>query len=72
MSDVYAVKFTDTVLFPADRICHGEDSSAILSLLNIDIASMHLYPEYWSFCTSCAPHPCDPPLPRITKGMHTK
>ncbi|EIE23749.1 glycoside hydrolase [Coccomyxa subellipsoidea C-169] len=51
-TDVYAAKFTDTVLFPADRICHGEDSSAILSLPNIDIASMHIYPEYWSFCTS--------------------
>ncbi len=61
-TDVYAAKFTDTVLFPADRICHGEDSSAILSLPNIDIASMHIYPEYWSFCTSCAPHPRDPPL----------
>lgn len=56
-SDFYSVKFLDTVLFPADRICHGEDSSAILSLPSIDLASMHLYPEYWSFCTSCAALP---------------
>ena len=39
-TDVSAVRFLDTVLFPAARICHGEDSSAILSLKNIDLASM--------------------------------
>lgn len=39
-TDVTAVRFLDTVLFPAARICHGEDSSAILSLKNIDLASM--------------------------------
>ncbi|CAL8472233.1 g11775 [Coccomyxa elongata] len=51
-SDTYAVTFLDIVLFPADRICHGEDFSAILGLPSIDMASMHIYPEYWSFCTS--------------------
>lgn len=39
-TDMSAVKFYDTVLFPAARICHGEDSSAILSLPHIDMASM--------------------------------
>ena len=50
-TDMYTSKFLDTVLFPAARICNGEDSSAILSLPHIDLASMHIYPEYWSFCT---------------------
>jgi mannan endo-1,4-beta-mannosidase len=50
--DILPVKFTDTVLFAADPVCHGEDFSAITSLPTIDIASMHIYPEYYSFCTT--------------------
>lgn len=52
--DLVVAKLTDTVVFSEDPACNGEDFSAITALPDIDLASMHIYPEYWSICTACA------------------
>ena len=48
-----AAKLTDTVVFSEDPACNGEDFGAITALPDIDLASVHIYPEYWSLCTTC-------------------
>ena len=49
-TEMVVVQDQDTRLFPVAQICHGEDSSAIASLPNIDLSDMHIYPELWAFC----------------------
>ena len=51
--ELVAAKLTDTVVFSEDPACNGEDFGAITALPDIDLASVHIYPEYWSLCTTC-------------------
>jgi hypothetical protein len=55
--DLVVAKLTDMVVFSEDPACNGEYFSAITALPDIDLASMHVYPEYWSICTACALSP---------------
>ena len=38
-------------LYSADPLCKGEDWVAINELPDIDIASVHIYTEFWPVCT---------------------
>ena len=38
-------------LYSADPLCKGEDWVAINNLDDIDIASVHIYTEFWPVCT---------------------
>ena len=39
-------------LYSADPLCKGEDWVAINELDDIDIASVHIYAEFWPVCTA--------------------
>ena len=38
-------------IYSADPLCKGEDWVAINELEDIDIASVHIYTEFWPICT---------------------
>ncbi len=38
-------------IYSADPLCKGEDWVAINELDDIDIASVHIYTEFWPICT---------------------
>ena len=39
-------------LYSSDPLCKGEDWVAINELDDIDIASVHIYAEFWPVCTA--------------------
>ena len=63
--DLVAGKLTDTVIFSEDPACNGEDFSALTALPDVDLASVHIYPEYWSICTTCVRPRETPNLPCV-------
>lgn len=47
-----SVVVTCVQLYSADPLCKGEDWVAINELDDIDIASVHIYAEFWPVCTA--------------------